>query len=346
MVDDPLKGRVLRLGTRGSPLALAQANEVCHRLVAAWPVLGMAGRLVIVPIMTTGDRIQDRTLVEVGGKGLFTQEIEDGLLGRHLDLAVHSMKDMPSQLPDGLMIGAILPREDVRDVLLSQHGHDLAGLPAGAVIGTASLRRQALIRAMRPDCRVVPLRGNVGTRLQRLASGDIDATILAAAGLNRLQRSDITSQACFLDPDIMVPAVAQGAIGIEIRHDDPSLHQVIQAIACPESTDEVAAERAFLAVLDGSCRTPIGGLARWQGSVHDNTHNNTQARMLSFHGVVASPDGGQVFRQQAIQAVNHHDLAQKLQLICNFGQNVAKNLRDQLPTDFMDNIQIAAQKAI
>ena len=331
MVDDPLKGRIIRIGTRGSPLALAQVDEVCRRLVTFSPALAAPGRLVTVPIMTTGDQIQDRTLVEVGGKGLFTKEIEEGLLDRQLDIAVHSMKDMPSVLPDGLIIGAILPREDVRDVLISCDGHDLVNLPDGAVIGTSSLRRQSLIRAMRPDCRVVPLRGNVGTRLYKLEQGVIDATILAAAGLNRLWRTDMMHQSRFLDPEIMVPAVAQGAIGVEIHQDDVTLRQLLSSISCQFSTAEIEAERAFLAVLDGSCRTPIGGLARWHGEE------------LRLNTVMAHPNGQQIFRFCAQIAIKPAEMMQDAR---NFGQDVAKNLRDQLPTGFMESIYVTTQKAI
>ncbi len=249
----------LRLGTRGSPLALAQANEVRARLIAAHPELAAEDAVEIVAITTTGDKIQDRTLAEIGGKGLFTKEIEEALLAGRIDAAVHSMKDVPTWLPEGLEISTILPREDPRDALFSTGGQDLAGLPAGSVVGTASLRRQAQVLLARPDLRVVPLRGNVQTRLRKLAEGQVDATLLAMAGLKRLGKSGEVS--AVLAPEVMLPAVAQGAIGIEVRGDDASTRDTLAALDDADSAIRVAAERACLAVLDGSCRTPIAAFA-------------------------------------------------------------------------------------
>ena len=208
----------LRLGTRGSPLALAQANEVRARLAAVHPELSEQAAVEIVVITTTGDQVQDRTLAEIGGKGLFTKEIEEALLAGRIDAAVHSMKDVPTWLPEGLEISTILPREDPRDAIFSAGGQDLAGLPAGSVVGTASLRRQAQVLLARPDLKVVPLRGNVETRLRKLAEGQVDATLLAMAGLKRLGKAGEVS--AVLAPEDMLPAVAQGAIGLEIRADD------------------------------------------------------------------------------------------------------------------------------
>ena len=205
----------LRIGTRGSPLALAQAKEVQQRLAAAHPGLAPAE---IAVIRTTGDRVQDRKLEEIGGKGLFTKEIEEALLEGRIDLAVHSMKDMPTLLPPGLIIGCLLPREDPRDALFSPHAASLAALPRGARVGTSALRRQAQILALRPDLQVQLFRGNVGTRLAKLAAGEVDATLLALAGLKRLGLADKAT--AILSTEEMLPAVAQGAIGVEIRADD------------------------------------------------------------------------------------------------------------------------------
>ena len=248
--------RPIRIGTRGSPLALLQAQEVRRRLVAS----GQAEAATeIVVIRTSGDRIQDRPLAEAGGKGLFTKEIEEALLAGTIDLAVHSMKDMPTALPAGLDLAAILPREDVRDGFISLKAESLAALPHGAVVGTSSLRRAAQVRRLRPDIRIVGFRGNVETRLQKLADGVADATLLAVAGLKRLGRADRITEA--LAPETMLPAVAQGAIGVEIRSDDSAVRHALAALDDPATALCVAAERAFLARLEGSCRTPIAGLA-------------------------------------------------------------------------------------
>ncbi len=276
----------LRLGTRGSPLALAQANEVRARLASADPELAAEDAVEIVVITTTGDRIQDRTLADIGGKGLFTKEIEEALLAGRIDAAVHSMKDVPTWLPEGLEIGAILPREDPRDALFSAGGQDLAGLPAGAVVGTASLRRQAQVLMARPDLKVVPFRGNVQTRLRKLAGGEVDATLLAMAGLNRLGMSGEVS--AVLAPEVMLPAVAQGAIGIEVRADDEVTRGYLDALDDPDSAIRVAAERACLAVLDGSCRTPIAAFAELEAG----------GARLRLRALVALPDGSQAHRAE------------------------------------------------
>ncbi|WP_145610518.1 hydroxymethylbilane synthase [Nitrospirillum amazonense] len=250
----------LRIGTRGSPLALAQAHETRDRLGAAHPHLALPGAIEIVVIKTTGDRILDRTLAEAGGKGLFTKEIEDALLAGEIDLAVHSMKDVPTVLPAGLDITCLLPREDPRDAWFSRDGATLMELPAGAVVGTASLRRQAQVLARRPDLTVVPLRGNVQTRLRKLAEGEVDATLLAMAGLRRLNLDGHAT--AVLEADIMLPAVAQGAIGIETRVADAVTNGLLAPLNCAETALRVTAERGVLTALDGSCRTPIAALAR------------------------------------------------------------------------------------
>ncbi|HLT77774.1 MAG TPA: hydroxymethylbilane synthase [Ferrovibrio sp.] len=267
---------VLTIGTRGSPLALAQARETRERLLAAHPALREAD-IAISVIKTTGDRIQDRALAEAGGKGLFTKEIEEALLDGSIDLAVHSMKDMPTQLPDGLIMAAYLPREDVRDVLLATKPTRLSDLPRNAVVGTASLRRKAFLLARRPDLEVVTFRGNVQTRLRKLEEGVVTATFLALAGLHRLQLAP--EGMCVLEPEEMLPAVAQGAIGIECRDGDTRVLSFLAALDDAETRLRVEAERALLATLDGSCRTPIAALAELDGD------------RLRLRGAIARPDG-------------------------------------------------------
>jgi hydroxymethylbilane synthase len=267
----------LRLGTRGSPLALAQAHETRDRLRAAHADLDGDDAVEIVVIKTTGDAIQDRTLSEAGGKGLFTKEIEEALLDGSIDIAVHSMKDVPTWLPDGLMIDCILEREDPRDALISPKADSLAALPEGSVVGTASLRRQAQVLAKHPHLRVEPLRGNLQTRMRKLSDGVCDATFLAVAGLNRMGMADAIT--AVLDMDDMLPAVAQGAIGLEVRAADDATRARIAPLNHADTATRLAAERAFLAVLDGSCRTPIAG--------HAVLENGT----LRFAGEILKPDG-------------------------------------------------------
>ena len=280
MTQSSRPSSVLRIGSRGSPLALAQAREVQSRLAAA---CGLAAeRIEIRTIRTTGDTIQDRTLADAGGKGLFTKEIEEALIAGAIDLAVHSSKDMPTVLPAGLVLAAFLPREDARDALICRPRpavRALRDLPQRAVVGTASLRRQALIKHARPDLAIVPLRGNVETRLRKVEAGEVDATVLAVAGLKRLGL--FAAATAVLDVDEFLPAVAQGAIGIEIRADDAATRALVAAIDDADTATAVAAERAFLAVLDGSCRTPIAGHAR----LADGT--------LRFRGMIAKTDGSE-----------------------------------------------------
>lgn len=273
----------IRIGTRGSPLALAQASEVAARLAAADPSLAEAGAVETVVIRTTGDVVRDRPLAEIGGKGLFTRELDEALLERRIDVAVHSMKDVPTWLPEGLSIPCLLPREDPRDALFGKGARHIAELPPGAVVGTAALRRQAQILAQRPDLRIVPLRGNVGTRLRKLAAGEVDATLLAVAGLRRLGEGDrITA---ILEIDEMLPAVAQGAIGIACRLGDEAIETALAALHCAETGLRVTAERALLAALDGSCRTPIAALARLE-----------DGDGMSLEALVALPDGSELHR--------------------------------------------------
>lgn len=275
--------RPLRIGTRGSPLALAQAHEVRDRLIAAHPELD-AQAIEIVTIRTTGDTVQNRTLADIGGKGLFTKEIEEALKDGGIDLAVHSMKDMPTVLPDGLVIDCLLPREDPRDALFAREGLSLATLPPGAVVGTASLRRAAQVKACRPDLTVVPLRGNVGTRLRKLAEGDVHATLLALAGLRRLGREEEAT--AILSVDEMLPAVAQGAIGVERRAADEAVARLLAPLNDAATATRVTAERACLAELDGSCRTPIAALAELEAG----------GTLLRLRSLIALPDGSVVHR--------------------------------------------------
>lgn len=261
----PTPAEPLMIGTRGSPLALAQAYETRARLMAAFDL--PEGAFEIVVIKTTGDDRSmidaDRPLKEIGNKGLFTKEIEEAMLDARIDIAVHSMKDMPVAQPDGLVLDCYLPREDVRDAFVSLKDGGLAALPEGAVVGTSSLRRKAQLLNRRPDLKIVEFRGNVQTRLKKLGDGVADATFLAMAGLNRLNMTDVPRVA--IEVEEMLPAVAQGAIGIERRVDDERAAMMLAAIHDTPTGQRLAAERAFLAALDGSCETPIGGLAELQG---------------------------------------------------------------------------------
>jgi hydroxymethylbilane synthase len=289
--------RPIRIGTRGSPLALAQAREVAARLTAAH---GAALTFDIREIKTTGDRIQDRPLAEAGGKGLFTKEIEEALAAGTADLAVHSMKDMPTELPPGLTLAAFLPREDVRDALISARvgsragAASLAELPAGAVVATSSLRRQAQVRHLRPDLKVVSMRGNVETRLRKLAEGAADATLLALAGLNRLGLADRAAGPVSVED--MLPAVAQGAIGVEIRADDTAMAALLAPLNHQPTALAVAAERAFLAKLEGSCRMPIAALGELTSGPAAAPSGEPARMRFAFRGMILSPDGSQCFQ--------------------------------------------------
>jgi hydroxymethylbilane synthase len=270
---------ILRIGTRGSPLALAQARQARARLAAAHGF--DEERIELTVIRTSGDVIQDRPLAEAGGKGLFTKEIEEALAAGAIDIAVHSAKDMPTLLPPGLAIAATLVREDPRDVFISRKATSLRGLPEGAVMGTASLRRQALVKRLRPGLAVVSFRGNVETRLRKLDDGVVDATLLALAGLKRLGLADAAT--AVLDIDEFLPAVGQGIIAIEARAGDAATHALLAPLDHGDTATALAAERAFLAVLDGSCRTPIAG------------HAAICAGRVHFRGLIAKPDGSALF---------------------------------------------------
>lgn len=254
---------VVRIGTRGSPLALWQANEVRRRLGDAHPDLADDGAVQIEVIRTSGDRLQQGTLYDVGGKGLFTKEIEEAMLAGTIDIAVHSMKDVPTWFPDGLTVDCLLPRADPRDALIAPGSATIAELPAGITVGTASLRRKALLLHRRPDLKVVPLRGNVDTRLGKVLTGQVDATFLAVAGLDRLGRKDVGAQP--VEPEDMLPAVCQGIVGIERRLDDDRIAALLEPLNDTEAALGSAAERSLLAGLDGSCRTPIAALAEIDG---------------------------------------------------------------------------------
>jgi hydroxymethylbilane synthase len=272
--------RELIIGTRGSPLALAQATATKAALEAAHPGLAIAVEI----IRTTGDRVQHMPLAEIGGKGLFTKEIEAALLEKRIDLAVHSAKDMETHLPAGLVLAAALPREDPRDVFLSQKADGFAGLPAGAVIGTTSARRRAQILHAFPKLTVVSIRGNVDTRLGKLNDGTVDATLLALAGLKRLGRR--LAEASVLEPETMLPAAAQGAIALEAREGDERVLPLLAAINHDETLTRITAERALLASLDGTCKTPIGALAELNGGA------------MRLRGLVADPDGAWLYRAE------------------------------------------------
>ena len=272
----------LKIGTRGSPLALFQAHETRRRLMSAH---GLAeDEIEIAVITTTGDRVRDRPLSEIGGKGLFTKEIEEALFDDSIQLAVHSMKDMPARLPDGLIMAALLPREDPRDAFLSPVAANIEALSVGATVGSSSVRRAAQLKRLRPDLKIIPFRGNVETRLRKLADGVAQATFLACAGLNRLGLADkITS---IIPVEVMLPAVAQGCIGIETREDNPEMRQLLAPLDHLETATAIACERAFLAALDGSCRTPLAGLA---------TLVDGQVR---FRGQALTLDGAHCFETQ------------------------------------------------
>jgi hydroxymethylbilane synthase len=284
MAQSSTETSVLRIGSRGSPLALVQAREVQGRLAQ---VCGLdPARIGIMVIRTSGDMIQDRPLADAGGKGLFTKEIEEALLAGAIDVAVHSSKDMPAALPPGLVLSAFLPREDARDAFISRKAKTLRDLPKGAAVGTSSPRRQALIKRLRPDLVIVPLRGNVETRLRKIEAGEADATILAVAGLKRLGL--LAAATAMLDIEEFLPAAGQGAIGIETRADDTKTNALVARIGDADTATALAAERAFLAVLDGSCRSPIAGHARLSGDT------------VRFRGLIATPDGSEaleVFRE-------------------------------------------------
>ncbi len=307
-----MQTKPFRIGTRGSPLALAQANEARDRLMAAH---GLPEEMFeIVVLSTKGDRITDRSLSEIGGKGLFTEELEEKLSTGDLDIAVHSSKDMPTALPEGLCLSAYLPREDIRDAVVGRTAPKLIDLPHGATVGSSSLRRQALIRRMRPDINVITFRGLVDTRLRKLNEGQVDATLLALAGLKRLGKVEVITD--ILDPDTFPPAPAQGAICIESRIGDTVTDALLAPINDIRTYDTVSCERAFLGALDGSCRTPIGGYAVCEGD------------QIRLHGLIITPDGRS---QHAITIDGNRRDAVAL------GTRAGQDIRARAGTSFFDS---------
>ena len=297
----PSPAQPLKIGTRGSPLALWQAHEVRRCLMLAFDLPEAAFEIVVIKV--TGDQVLDKALKEIGGKGLFTREIEEALLDGGIDIAVHSMKDMPTVQPEGLILDCYLPREDVRDAFVSPSVARLADLPQGAVVGTSSRRRRAQLALRRPDLKLVEFRGNVQTRMKKLEDGVAVATFLAMAGLNRLGMASVVRSA--IEVDEMLPAVAQGAIGVERRIADPRAEAMLAAIHDGPTGIRLAAERAYLATLDGSCETPIAGLAVLEGD------------RLWLRGEILRPDGseaisGEVRATVADAAEAGRDLAGRL----------------------------------
>lgn len=310
-MDLPNPAQPLRIGTRGSPLALAQAYETRRRLMAAFELPEEAFEIVVIKV--TGDAIQDRPLKEIGGKGLFTREIEEDLLANKIDIAVHSMKDMPVEQPGGLLLDTYLPREDVRDAFVSPHARGISELSAGDTVGSSSLRRRAQLLFKRPDLNVVEFRGNVQTRLRKLDEGVAKCTFLAMAGLNRLDMSHVAAGA--IDPEDMLPAVAQGAIGIERRSGDARVAGLLEAIHDTPTGQRLSCERAYLRALDGSCETPIAGLALLDGG------------SVSLRAEILRPDGS--------DALTDADSA-PIEDAAEMGEAVAARLKARAPKDFFD----------
>jgi hydroxymethylbilane synthase len=299
----------LKIGTRGSPLALWQAHEVRRCLMLAFDLPEAAFEIVVIKV--TGDQILDKALKDIGGKGLFTREIEEALLDGGIDVAVHSMKDMPTVQPDGLLLDCYLPREDVRDAFVSPGVARLADLPEGALVGSSSLRRRAQLRLKRPDLRLVEFRGNVQTRMKKLEDGVAVATFLAMAGLNRLGMAHVARSA--IQPEEMLPAVAQGAIGVERRSADDRVAALLAAIHDRDTGLRLAAERAFLRRLDGSCETPIAGLAEIEGGT------------IRLRGEILCPDGSEAIAGERRGLVS--DAA-------GLGEDLADELLRRAPADF------------
>lgn len=308
---------LLRIGARGSKLSLAQTEQTRARLAA---LLGAdANTIEIIPIVTSGDRIQDRRLIEAGGKGLFTNELDDALLDGRIDIAVHSLKDLPTRLPAGVTLACVPEREDPRDAFVSPHARTLTELAPGANVGTASLRRQAQTLYARPDLGVVTLRGNVDTRLQRLAEGVAHATFLALAGLKRLGLAD--RAASLVDPAEMPPAACQGALAITARSDDTRVRGLLSGFENSDARVEIEAERAFLEALDGSCRTPVAALARRSGAT------------LAFSGETLTPDGTTRWRREASITLGADAIADARALGAKLGGEIRDDAGDAIILD-------------
>ena len=304
--------RTVKIGTRGSPLALAQTALVRAALARAHPALDVE----TVIIATSGDRVLDRALAEVGGKGLFVKEIEEALQAGRIDLAVHSMKDVPSVLPQGLAIACFLPRADARDVLFSKTGGGIDALARGAVVGTSSPRRAAALLARRPDLGIVLLRGNVGTRIDKFESGQVDATLLAAAGLDRLGISNKAGHV--LPPEVLLPAAGQGAVGVEIRADDSAVRALLSPLHDSVTGCCVTAERAFLGVMDGDCRSPLSAYAVMTGD---------EMRLRCF---IARPDGSEFWQDELTGPAASDALAVDL------GLALGRRMKALVPADYLE----------
>jgi len=300
------------IGSRGSALALWQANWAKRKLASAYPDL----RVEIEVIKTEGDRLSETPVSQIGGKEVWTKEIEYALLSGRIDLAVHSLKDLPTRLPEGLVLGAVSAREDVRDVLVSKNDRVFRDLPEGATVATGSLRRQAQLKHVRPDLNFVAIRGNVDTRVKKLETENLDGIILAAAGLKRLGLGDRIAD--FIDPDICLPAPGQAALGIEIREGDNRITDLVGVLNSAETQQAVTAERAMLAALGGDCRVPIGGYAVFEAA---------SIEVLLLSGVVATPDGRQVISERAEGQVSSAE---------QLGMRVAKGLLKQGAEEILD----------
>ena len=307
----PTAKKPLKIGTRGSPLALAQAHETQERLCQAFDLEPSVFEIIV--IKTTGDKVLDRPLKELGGKGLFTREIEEDLLLGKIDIAVHSMKDMPVRQPEGLLLDTYLPREDVRDAFVSQDFQNISDLPTKTLVGTSSLRRRAQLKHKRPDLTIVEFRGNVQTRLKKLAEGVASCTFLAMAGLNRLNMAHLAKST--IEVEDMLPAVAQGAIGIERRKTDNATAGLLEAIHHAPTGLRLTAERAFLRELDGSCETPIAGLAELQDG------------NILLRGEVLRPDGSDAINDEALAPIEDGDI---------LGMEMARKLLENASAGFFD----------
>jgi len=314
---------ILRLGTRGSPLALAQAYETKRRLAEAFPELAPEGAVEIRTISTTGDQRLEIALSEIGGKGLFTRELDVALINKEVDFCVHSTKDVPTALVPGTELCTMLPREDTRDVLISPDGiTTLRDLPAGSVIGTASLRRQAQIYSVNPDVTCVNFRGNVQTRLRKLKSGEVNATLLAYAGLKRMNMEEHATSV--LEWEEMLPAIAQGAISFQCASDDEKVLKYLRPLSHEPTMQAVTCERAFLAALDGNCKTPIAGQAR--------VSEDGNLRLL---GLVSSPDGKKIYRVERSGAAGDAEA---------IGRDAGAEVRAEAGEKFFEDMQAYVQE--
>ncbi len=310
----------ITLGTRGSPLAVAQTEILAAALKEAHPELAEDGAIAIKTITTSGDKIQDRALLEAGGKGLFIKEIEEALFAGEIDMAVHSMKDVPAELPPEGELSCILPREDPRDAFISVKYASLKDLPDGATLGTAGIRRKAFALAQRPDLKIVLFRGNVGTRLEKLQNGEADATFLAVAGLKRLGLEEKITAA--LEPSEILPAAGQGAIGVEIRTGDDRCKNYLAPLHCKKTALCIAAERGVVAVLDASCRTPIGAFAT----------RDSNGATLTLRAAVATEDGTEFWQGSKTLPASTEAEAEK------FGRILGQELRGKIPEDVFKKI--------